>query len=135
MSRDMRTLKDNLGKQPLVTNQVYSREEHGMDMYLMGPVRRSMCIGCYRHSHQSSCSELHKLGRHNVFQSNSRIVPLNVSSTFSTGNDQYGTTCKQQVQGMNCMFKWKELEKNNGIYANWIEDAPLLHSSSNYVEN
>ncbi|KAK3183456.1 hypothetical protein Dsin_030742 [Dipteronia sinensis] len=80
-------------------------------------------------------AELHKLGRHNALQSNSRIVPMNVSSTFSTGNDQSGTTCKQPVQDMNCMFKWKELEKNNGIYADWIEDAPLLHSSSNYVKN
>ncbi|KAK0589259.1 hypothetical protein LWI29_011776 [Acer saccharum] len=86
---------------------------------------------CFAHG----LAELHKLGRHNALQSNSRIVPINVASTFSTGNDQSGTTCKQQGQGMNCMFKRKELEKNIGIYADWIEDAPILHSSSNYVEN
>ncbi|KAI9160638.1 hypothetical protein LWI28_010197 [Acer negundo] len=35
ISRDMKTLMDNLEKPPLVANQVCNREEHGMDMYTM----------------------------------------------------------------------------------------------------
>ncbi|KAL5796865.1 hypothetical protein ACOSQ2_001685 [Xanthoceras sorbifolium] len=71
-------------------------------------------------------TELRKLGRHNALES--RIVQMNVSNTYSTGNDQSRTTCKQQVQDMNCALKWKKLEKISGIYADWIEDTPLLQS-------
>ena len=59
----------------------------------------------------------------------SHAMPMIVSSTFSTVNVQTMTISKQQVQGMKCKSKWKELEKMSGIYADWIEDMLLLPSS------
>ena len=65
----------------------------------------------------------------------SHAVPTTVSSTFSTVNVQTMTISKQQVQGMKCKSKRKELEKMSGIYADWIGDMPLLPNSSNKVES
>ncbi|KAH0982740.1 hypothetical protein GBA52_009917 [Prunus armeniaca] len=45
-----------------------------------------------------------------------------------------GATYHKQVQGMECNFKWNELEKMSRIYADWIEDIPLVHGSSSKAE-
>lgn len=45
-----------------------------------------------------------------------------------------GATYHKQVQGMECNFKWNELEKMSCIYADWIEDIPLVHGSSSKAE-
>lgn len=40
-----------------------------------------------------------------------------------------GATYNQPLQEKKCAFKWEKLGKINGIYADWIDDMPLVHSS------
>ncbi|KAL3598592.1 hypothetical protein D5086_006510 [Populus alba] len=60
----------------------------------------------------------------------SGIVPIKASNSLLIGSNH-----KHEAQATHCMFKWKALKKTRGIYADWIEDMHLLHSSLNEVEN
>lgn len=65
----------------------------------------------------------------------SGIVPTKASNSLLMGKDGIGSNHKHEAQATHCMFKWKALKKTRGIYADWIEDMHLLHSSLNEVEN
>ncbi|GFY96986.1 hypothetical protein Acr_11g0012920 [Actinidia rufa] len=59
--------------------------------------------------------------------STSKMIPTAAThaSPSRTGN---GTACEKQMQGKKCLFKWKGFEKISRIYADWIDDVPLVHS-------
>ncbi|XP_057505033.1 zinc finger CCCH domain-containing protein 39-like [Actinidia eriantha] len=59
--------------------------------------------------------------------STSKMIPTAAThaSPSRTGN---GTACEKQIQGKKCLFKWKGFEKISRIYADWIDDVPLVHS-------
>ncbi|ONI16141.1 hypothetical protein PRUPE_3G080700 [Prunus persica] len=63
------------------------------------------------------------------------VQNLRTSSTsMSKRRMGIGATYHKQVQGMECNFKWNKLEKMSRIYADWIEDIPLVHGSSSKAE-
>ncbi|KAJ6706292.1 ZINC FINGER C-X8-C-X5-C-X3-H TYPE FAMILY PROTEIN [Salix purpurea] len=65
----------------------------------------------------------------------SGIVPTEASKSLLMGKDDIGSNHKHEAQAKHCMFKWKAIKKIRGIYADWIEDMHLLHSSLDRVEN
>uniref|UniRef100_A0A5B7BDX1 Putative zinc finger CCCH domain-containing protein 39-like isoform X1 n=1 Tax=Davidia involucrata TaxID=16924 RepID=A0A5B7BDX1_DAVIN len=77
-------------------------------------------------------AELQKLGTHtalesgNVSTSEARAAHAKDASPSRT---RIMTSYKQQLQGKKCLFKWKGIEKISRIYADWIDDMPLVHSS------
>ncbi|CAK7356573.1 unnamed protein product [Dovyalis caffra] len=77
--------------------------------------------------------ELEKSEGHTALASG--IVPTKALKSLLMGKDGIGTNHKHEAQAMHCMFKWKALKKVRGIYADWIEDMRLLHSSLNELEN
>lgn len=58
----------------------------------------------------------------------SNMIPAAVlhASSTTTGN---GTSCEKKMQGKTCLLKWKAFEKISHIYADWIDDMPLVDAS------
>ncbi|KAH0982718.1 hypothetical protein GBA52_009895 [Prunus armeniaca] len=56
------------------------------------------------------------------------------STSMSKRRMGIGATYHKQLQGRECNFKWNKLEKMSRIYADWIEDIPLVNGSSSKVE-
>ena len=66
-------------------------------------------------------------------------VQANSLMTYTRGNNASNrrmgvATAYKHGQSTQCNLEWNELEKLSRIYADWIEDMPLLHGSSNKVE-
>ncbi|KAF8393246.1 hypothetical protein HHK36_021487 [Tetracentron sinense] len=59
----------------------------------------------------------------------------NTANDASSSITGIGATCKQQVQCKKALLKWKGLEKISRIYADWIDDFPLMQSSLSKVES
>ncbi|KAK2974374.1 hypothetical protein RJ640_021230 [Escallonia rubra] len=73
-------------------------------------------------------AELQMLGSHTV------LVPGSISTSetaapkyASSTETDLGTSYKQQEQGKKCLFKYREGRKIIGIYADWLDDMPLVH--------
>ncbi|KAL7162342.1 hypothetical protein ACSBR2_042761 [Camellia fascicularis] len=89
---------------------------------------------CFAHGH----TELQKSGSQaqaamesgNV--SPSKMIPTTAMHT-SLSSTRNGIACEQQMQVKKCLFKWKGFEKMSRIYADWIDDMPLEHSSPGKV--
>lgn len=62
----------------------------------------------------------------NVSTSNMTPTAVLHASSTTTGN---GTSCEKQMQGKKCLLMWKAFEKISHIYADWIDDMPLVHTS------
>ncbi|XP_058226761.1 zinc finger CCCH domain-containing protein 39-like isoform X1 [Rhododendron vialii] len=62
----------------------------------------------------------------NVSTSNMTPTAVLHASSTTTGN---GTSCEKKMQGKKCLLKWKAFEKISHIYADWIDDMPLVHTS------
>ncbi|XP_043700810.1 zinc finger CCCH domain-containing protein 39-like [Telopea speciosissima] len=83
-------------------------------------------------------AELQKIGGHieaevgNVYTA--PIKPL-MNSNYDVSPTNTGVgTCKQQVQGKKCLLNWRA-EKISRIYADWIDDVPLVRNSPSKVES
>ncbi|XP_068302466.1 zinc finger CCCH domain-containing protein 39-like [Pyrus communis] len=66
-------------------------------------------------------------------------VQANSLMTYTRGNNVSNrrmgvATAYKHGQSTQCNLEWNELEKLSRIYADWIEDMPLLHGSSSKVE-
>ncbi|XP_042496721.1 zinc finger CCCH domain-containing protein 39 [Macadamia integrifolia] len=83
-------------------------------------------------------AELQKYGGHTEAESVTvciaPIKPLmNSSNDVLPINTGVGT-CKQQVHGKKCLLNWRA-EKISRIYADWIDDVPLVRNSPSKVES
>ncbi|XP_034209218.1 zinc finger CCCH domain-containing protein 28-like [Prunus dulcis] len=78
--------------------------------------------------------ELMKLCGYMAVESGSVQNSRTSSTSMSKRRMGIGATYHKQVQGRECDFKWNELEKMSRIYADWIEDIPLVHGSSSKAE-
>ncbi|CAK9164848.1 unnamed protein product [Ilex paraguariensis] len=77
-------------------------------------------------------AELHKIGSHLALESGN-VCPSKALATLANDGSVTKTRMeseKRQVQGKKCLFKRKEVEKINGIYADWVDALPLVHCSS-----
>lgn len=79
-------------------------------------------------------TELMKICGYMAVESRSVQNSRTSSTSMSKRRMGIGATYHKQVQGMECNFKWNELEKMSRIYADWIEDIPLVHGSSSKAE-
>ncbi|KAA8540470.1 hypothetical protein F0562_024611 [Nyssa sinensis] len=77
-------------------------------------------------------AELQKLDAHSALESRNvstlkaRATPAKDESPSRT---RIMTSSKQPLQGKKCVFKWKGIGKISHIYADWIDNMPLVHSS------
>ncbi|CAL5440004.1 unnamed protein product [Camellia sinensis] len=62
----------------------------------------------------------------------SKMIPTTATHT-SLSSTRNGIACEQQMQVKKRLFKWKGFEKMSRIYADWIDDMPLKHSSLSKV--
>ncbi|CAL9010481.1 unnamed protein product [Prunus brigantina] len=83
---------------------------------------------------QAVSLELMKLCGYMAVESRSVQNSRTSSTSMSKLRMGVGATYHKQVPGMECNFKWNELEKMSRIYADWIEDIPLVHGSSSKAE-
>lgn len=59
-----------------------------------------------------------------------QLIPINDSSTAVNM-----PASNKEGQGKTCLFKWKGPKKINRIYADWLDDMPLVHNWSSQVES
>lgn len=59
-----------------------------------------------------------------------QLVPANDSSPTAVL-----PTLNKEGQGKQCLFKWKGPKKINRIYADWLDDMPLVHNLPSQVES
>ncbi|KAF8406958.1 hypothetical protein HHK36_006079 [Tetracentron sinense] len=85
-------------------------------------------------------AELQKIGGQTEVESGnagtalSKPLPSLANDTSSPSNTGIGATFKQQVQDKKRLLKWKGPEKISRIYADWIDDLPLMLSSAKKLE-
>ncbi len=59
-------------------------------------------------------------------------VPVNDASLIKTGSVP---TLTEDGQGKKCLLKWKGPKKINRIYADWLDDLPLVQNLPSKVES
>ncbi|KAL6990257.1 hypothetical protein U1Q18_006703 [Sarracenia purpurea var. burkii] len=85
---------------------------------------------CFAHGH----SELQKVGSmEHLNVSTSKMIPV-AATHLSPGGTGNGVACETLMQGKKCLFKWRRFDKISRIYADWIDDLPLVQSSLAKVE-
>lgn len=59
--------------------------------------------------------------------STSNMIPTAVMHASSRTRN--GSAYEKKMQGKKCLVKWEGFEKISHVYADWIDDVPLVHKS------
>jgi hypothetical protein len=59
------------------------------------------------------------------------LLPNNVSPSMTVNVP----SLIEEEQGKKCLLKWKGQKKINRIYADWLDDLPLVHNLTNQVQS